>query len=289
MSLSQHPLSSAFPAMTDVDFEALVADIDKNGQREPAVAIGDEVLDGWHRVQACQKIGIIPLVNEFEGDDPVSFVISKNMHRRHLTASQRAAAAAACSAWRPHGYQNDAHRVRITPQNVIEVTNDDPDEDFDFMVPASAAEIAASAGVSVRSVTQAKQVQRASPDLANAVKEGRISLKRAVSAVNLPPDQQRGVIEGKQVVQIVRASNAEKLLERIRELEAENAELKEKLSEMADTLETYADMADDKDMVTKLAEQKAYTRGVETVRDDLMRQCNELKREVGALRRKVKT
>ena len=92
--LSQHPISAAFPAMVAGDFTALMNDIKTNGQRLPIVVSDDQVLDGWHRYRACQQLGIEPKLEEFTGTDPVSFVLSLNLRRRHLTESQRAMVAA---------------------------------------------------------------------------------------------------------------------------------------------------------------------------------------------------
>jgi hypothetical protein len=78
--------------MSEADIEGLAEDIKKHGQREPGLLLEGQVLDGWHRYLACQKIGTDFWSEDFTGDNPVAFVLSKNLHRRHLTASQRAAA-----------------------------------------------------------------------------------------------------------------------------------------------------------------------------------------------------
>lgn len=102
MDYLQHPLSRAFPSMNDADFQALKDDISNNGQREPVIIFEDMVLDGWHRYRACSELGIKFTQFKFDAtNDPVAFVESANLHRRHLTASQRAAAVVACRAWRP--------------------------------------------------------------------------------------------------------------------------------------------------------------------------------------------
>jgi hypothetical protein len=101
MELTQHPLSAAFPAMSADDFQALKDDIEVNGQREPVMLYEGMVLDGWHRYRACVELGLKPQQFTFGDTDPVAFVKSQNLHRRHLTASQRAAAVVACSAWVP--------------------------------------------------------------------------------------------------------------------------------------------------------------------------------------------
>ena len=38
--------------------------------------------------RACLEAGLEPLVGEYDGKDPIAFVVSANLHRRHLNASQ---------------------------------------------------------------------------------------------------------------------------------------------------------------------------------------------------------
>jgi len=51
-------------------------------------------LDGRNRLRACEKAGVEPHFESFDGLDPEGFVISENVTRRHLTAGQRGMAAA---------------------------------------------------------------------------------------------------------------------------------------------------------------------------------------------------
>jgi hypothetical protein len=102
-ALHQHPLSAAFPSMPEKEIEALTLDIEAHGQRESGVLLDGMVLDGWHRYLACDKLGVQFKAKDFDGADPVAFVISKNLHRRHLTASQRAAAVVSQRIGSPSG------------------------------------------------------------------------------------------------------------------------------------------------------------------------------------------
>lgn len=94
--MKQHPLSAAFPAMTDTEFAELRADIATNGLRVPITVFEEEVLDGWHRYCACDQTGTEPRFEPFFGDwtAAVTFVASANVHRRHLSPAERAIAAA---------------------------------------------------------------------------------------------------------------------------------------------------------------------------------------------------
>jgi ParB-like chromosome segregation protein Spo0J len=102
-TLKRHALSAAFPSLSEAEAKELQADIEAHGLRQPVVTYGGEVLDGWHRYVACMELGITPTSVEYSGDDPVAYVLSLNLSRRHLTASQRAAAVVACAQWQPAG------------------------------------------------------------------------------------------------------------------------------------------------------------------------------------------
>lgn len=157
MNYTQHPLSAAFPAMGSDDFQALKADIQANGQREPIIVHEGMVLDGWHRYSACVELGIKPQQFSFDASaDPVAFVLSNNLHRRHLTGSQRAAAVVACSEWAP------ASRPKKGEPGSSFSTND---------------ALAKAANVSDRTIKDAKAAHKAG--LTDMVKEGALTVKEA--------------------------------------------------------------------------------------------------------------
>jgi hypothetical protein len=96
-----HPLADIFPLMEGKEFDALVADIKANGLREGIVLFGDKILDGRNRYRACEAAGVTPgfrvAVQSPEQSniarplitDPAAYVVSANIHRRHLTAAQK--------------------------------------------------------------------------------------------------------------------------------------------------------------------------------------------------------
>jgi ParB-like chromosome segregation protein Spo0J len=100
--LKFHPLAGKFPLMEGEEFDALVADIKAHGLREPVVLFENMILDGRNRYRACEAAGVTPgfrvaVQSPDQSNiarplitDPTAYVISANIHRRHLTAEDRA-------------------------------------------------------------------------------------------------------------------------------------------------------------------------------------------------------
>lgn len=88
-----HDIANLFPMLPESELAALSQDIAVNGLVDPICLHEGKILDGRNRYKACQQANVPLKTYEFEGDDPIAYVISLNLHRRHLTASQRAAVA----------------------------------------------------------------------------------------------------------------------------------------------------------------------------------------------------
>ncbi len=95
-ALPIHPVADIFPRMSASEYEALRDDIARNGLIEPVWTWRGQVIDGRHRARACGELGIVCEAREYEGAETTltQFVVSLNLHRRHLDESQRAMVAA---------------------------------------------------------------------------------------------------------------------------------------------------------------------------------------------------
>lgn len=169
-----HEYANLFPMLGHDELEELRVDIEKNGLLDPVIEFEEKILDGRNRATACMMLGIKPKTVPYTGNDPLGFVLSKNLTRRHLTESQRAAVAAEIANMPPHRPKKAA--------------------DLPTYSQAAAAD---KLNVSERLVRDAKKVQTESPELFEAVKTGEKTVSAAVKEIkttkkphksaNLPP------------------------------------------------------------------------------------------------------
>ena len=92
--LAYHPACLLFPKMGRQALRELADDIKVRGLLNAIVLYQGKVLDGRSRLAACKLAGVEPRFVEWSGKgSPTEWVISQNLFRRHLTASQRAVVA----------------------------------------------------------------------------------------------------------------------------------------------------------------------------------------------------
>jgi hypothetical protein len=94
--LEPHPIAGLFPLLDrdSIGFKALIEDIKANRQHDPIYLFEGKILDGRNRYNACVHLGIDVVTREYIGTDPIGYVLSVNLHRRHLSVGQRAMVAA---------------------------------------------------------------------------------------------------------------------------------------------------------------------------------------------------
>lgn len=270
MNFTQHPLSAAFPAMSADDFAALVADIKANGQREPVMLHEGMVLDGWHRYSACVQLGIKPLHFTFPADkDPIAFVLSHNLHRRHLTPSQRAAAVVACSEWAPRGRQ-------IKREPVPHLTTQ---------------QLAQAAHVSDKTIKDAKAAHRAG--LTDAVKAGALTAKEAAKVARgtepKPPKREMNPLPA-DVAPLTESDDLAEARDTITELAQENERLSDRLAvEAMDASEDEKTQASEtiRDLRALVKTLEAEVGALKVSRDTYMRESSELKKQITYWRKRA--
>lgn len=163
-----HPVAAIFPMCTEEELQALAKDIAENGQTDPIVVFGMTLLDGRNRLRACEIAGKQPEIVEWDGDEDeiVPWILSKNLHRRHLSTSQRAAVAASLAKLE-HGQRQSRKFAGVPTQ----------------------AQAAQMLGVSERSVQTARKVIESGDEkLIEAVKSGEMSVSAAAASLKPAPE-----------------------------------------------------------------------------------------------------
>jgi hypothetical protein len=159
-----HELALLFPPLPDSELGALAESIKAHGLRQPIVLLDGAVLDGRNRLAACEMAGIAPTFIEFTGDDPLAFVIDANLHRRHLSAGQKAAIAS-----------DIASRERGGDRKSAAYKNQSNDCYSDLSIDEAAARV----DTNRMAVARFRQIEDAAPEIATEVRAGRMTLNAA--------------------------------------------------------------------------------------------------------------
>jgi hypothetical protein len=169
-----HPYADLFPWIEGAAFDDLKADIAENGVLEPIVFFEGKILDGRNRYMAARDLGIEYPRVEYRGDDPLGYVVSLNLRRRHLTESQRGMVAAKLAKM-PVGR---------------------PEKAADLPVSPTQAEAATMLAVSERTVRAARKVQEVGvPALVAAVETGVVSVSAAAEVAKLPVEEVQALVD----------------------------------------------------------------------------------------------
>lgn len=234
-----HPYAELFPMLTPEEITELAQDILQNGQRAAIVLHEGKILDGRNRYAACLEAKILPVFKDLPpGKDALAWVMSANLHRRHITQSQRAMIAAKLETMLP-----GRPIVNKEATGPIYAAN----EQVTQAIPRKVASRMASA--SVRSTTRAAKVLAESPALTAQVEAGAITVTDAVKeltalhaelAPKLGPEKLAPILDanGREVPEKLRAlwvragTESKELIRRLRALKSvfEDAEQAEDLA-----------------------------------------------------------
>lgn len=149
--------------------DALVADIQANGQHEPIVVTNGEILDGRHRFEACRMLGLEPKIierNDLSDEQARTLVISANLVRRQMTLGQRALVALRL--------RNGSASLQSRLSN------------------KQAAQIA---GISERLLQTLIATLKRDPNLEARIESGELSINGANTVAELPEQQRAEVVQ----------------------------------------------------------------------------------------------
>ena len=259
-----HPLCTLFPRLNGSEFATLRDDIATNGLRAPIVLHDGMILDGGNRYRACLDAKVEPKFTNFAGGNLVSFVLSANLHRRHMTAGQQAAIVASATDWakaQTHGGDRKTDQAELGPLETV-------------------SQRAAVSGANEKTQRKADKLVREAPELAKQVTNGSKSLYQAVKETR--PAKPSKILPRKPVAEKPKEdARVSALTERLNEAE-DNAR------DLAESLEAYSKAEEGVEASAKeIKRLQGQLRVVESQRDQYMTKCSELVKTVKSLERKL--
>jgi len=202
--LEVHEAAEIFPEMDAECFGRLRTSILDNGQLDPIVLFQGKIIDGRHRHKACIQTGIATATRNIEDDasykpdkfDAIEYVVATNAARRHLTSSQLAMV-----GQKAKSFYADEAKERMAAgggdkKSGVE-TLPHPIEG----IGRARDKAAAAVGVSGRLVDAAdKVVKQGTPELAAAVKSGKVSVTKAAKIAKAPKEDQAAIVAGEKPI-----------------------------------------------------------------------------------------
>lgn len=216
-----HPAANIFPLAEGDEFLDLIESIKKQGLVNPIVRMWIEdpaaddgrrfvILDGRNRLRACLAAWIEPTFCDYDGHDPIGYVMAVNLHRRHLNPTQRALLGAELLELL---LQDGSGRSPSNPPMADRPSGTFPESSQEL----SREKAARLAGASGRAIQRALRVRReGSPELVKACELGAIALTYAEELLGFDRGQQR------KVVSLVRLGEVDSVKEAVKRVTGRN-------------------------------------------------------------------
>ena len=207
-----HPVVFLFPRAPDSKIKEIADSIEKNGQLESCKEWCGRIIDGRHRIIACEMKGIAPWIEDVseEVEDPLEYAVALNYDRRQMSETQEAALGADIVTFRQRGNMDSyikrdevyerrlkVNEISLGMSNVevatlLDVSEGTVRSDLQAIregkadeppahepPPVTIQKAAEMAGSSRSSVARAVAVKESAPELHQALKEDKVSVADA--------------------------------------------------------------------------------------------------------------
>jgi len=162
-----HEYANLFPMMTAEEMQMLRQNMRTHGfiPSMPILLYEGKILDGRNRYTAALAENIEPVYGDYQGEHALDFVVSANLHRRHLNETQRAGVVSKIANMKAGDNQ---HKVGTANLQYL---------------PVSIPQAAKMLNVSPRTVATYKAVAAAMPELVEQMDNGTLTAHAAMKEV----------------------------------------------------------------------------------------------------------
>jgi hypothetical protein len=184
-----HEAANIFP-IDDDNIPELAADIKAQKQQVPIEMMGGKVLDGRRRWLAYKLAGITPITREVNPADPIAYVMSLNLHRRHLSPTQ----ASMVGARAKEIYDKQAKERKVEGGKSAGKGRPKDMENFPHPMDSGTSRdlVGKAVGVSGKSIDFATRVlNNGIPELIAAVDSDKLAVSTASKIASRPHDEQK--------------------------------------------------------------------------------------------------
>lgn len=200
-----HEAANIFP-LDEEHLDELAEDIREYGLRMPIECLDGLILDGRRRYLACGRAGVQPrfrTVEESEIGDPVAYVCSLNLVRRHLKTGQAASCAARASELKKKLADEASQRKREAGARGGKLSGETRRGETKVgdnchqpsRGPRTDDQLGDIFGVSGKSVERARHVhENGIPELVGALDSGKISVNKAEYISSHGPELQKELL-----------------------------------------------------------------------------------------------
>ena len=186
-----HEVADIFPMLQGEEFDALKNDIVANGLREAIWLHPDgRIIDGRNRYRACAELGIEPEYRTWDcSGSLVSFVVSLNLHRRHLSPIQRAGVAVEILPM----LEVEAHERYLATVGRPSKSDQKIDQ-ISERIPQAAGQAATIVGTNRQYVADMKRYKEEAPEVFELARNGMINGSGARKLASLDDEMRAAVV-----------------------------------------------------------------------------------------------
>ena len=176
---TRHPPSQAFGEQPAAVRQEFTGKLQQSGQVREIITLDGQILLDWEVYNAAMDLGLTVPLTEFQGKDPLAFIIVNCLHHPQWNQGQRAIIAVRLHAWRQRGRPG---------KSVLSTDLSAPADASERKptMPASTADMSQAAQVSPTFITRAKRVEELG--LGEVVISGELKFAEAYRRVKLVLD-----------------------------------------------------------------------------------------------------